>query len=137
MPHHLSRRRFIINLPKIRSVVADAGNPGGDDKLVLLRVQHEGASKSDPTNAGTDTRPSALADLGADARSYLKTQNAFLTTYNIELGYDYWTAGSLDTRPRECLTQVVTPYRGDSARNFSGGTPGRLPHWVFDYGAPG
>ncbi len=60
--------------------------------------------KSDHTNAGTDIRPSALADLGADARSYLETQNAFLTTYNIELGYDYWTAGSLDTRPRECLT---------------------------------
>jgi hypothetical protein len=54
----------------------------------------------DPTNTGTDTRPSALADLGANARSYLETQNAFLTTYNIELGYDYWTAGSLDTRPR-------------------------------------
>jgi hypothetical protein len=37
-------KRFIINLPKIRSVVgADAGNPRGDDKLVLLRVQHEGA----------------------------------------------------------------------------------------------
>jgi tRNA (guanine37-N1)-methyltransferase len=53
--------------------VADAGNPDGDDKLVLLRVQRE-------------------ADLGTDARSYLETQNAFLTTHNIELGYDYWTA---------------------------------------------
>jgi hypothetical protein len=42
--------------------------------------------------------PSALADLSADARSYLETQNAFLTTYDIELGYDYWTAGSFDTR---------------------------------------
>ena len=77
------------------------------------------------SNAGTDTWPSALADLSTDARSYLETQNAFLTTYNIELGYDYWTAGSLDTRPHECLTQVVTPYRGDFARNFSGGTPGK------------
>lgn len=36
--------RFIINLPKIRSVVADARNSNGGDKLVLLRVQHEGAS---------------------------------------------------------------------------------------------
>jgi hypothetical protein len=33
-----------MNLPKIRSVVADAEHPDGDDKLVLLRVQHEGAS---------------------------------------------------------------------------------------------
>ena len=41
-----------------------------------------------------DTRPSALADLSADARLYLEAQNASLTTYNIELGYDYWTAGS-------------------------------------------
>jgi hypothetical protein len=89
------------------------------------------------TNAGTDTRPSALADLSTDARSYLETQNASLTTYNIELGYYYWTAGSLDTRPRECLTQVVTHYRGDFARNFSGGTPGRLSHWIFSYGAFG
>ena len=82
--------------------------------------------------------PSALADLSADARSYLETQNAFLTTYNIELGYDTgllvrWT----DTRPRERLTQVVTPYRGYSARNFSGGTHGRLALWIFDYGASG
>lgn len=34
----------IVNLPKIRSVVADVEYPDGDDKLVLLRVQHEGAS---------------------------------------------------------------------------------------------
>ena len=44
MSSFLVDQRFIINLPKIRSVVADAGNPDGDDKLVLLRVQHEGAS---------------------------------------------------------------------------------------------
>ena len=50
--------------------------------------------RSYATNPGTDTWPSALADLSADARSYLETQNAYLTTYNIELGYDYWTAGS-------------------------------------------
>ena len=57
-------------------------------------------SSNDPENVGTDTRPSALADLSADARSYLETQDASLTTYDIELGYDYWTAGSLGTRVR-------------------------------------
>jgi len=58
--------------------------------VTVLRV------KNDPTLRilETDTWPSALADLSADARSYLETQNAYLTTYNIELGYDYWTAGS-------------------------------------------
>ena len=34
---------LIINLPKTRSVVADTEHPDGDNKLVLLRVQHEGA----------------------------------------------------------------------------------------------
>jgi hypothetical protein len=49
-PHHLvvltrtsPPSSAIINLPKIRSVVADVEYPDGDDKLVLLRVQHEGA----------------------------------------------------------------------------------------------
>ncbi len=80
--------------------------------------------------------PCALADLSADARSYLETQNASLRTYNVELGYDYWTAGSLDPHPRECLTQVVTP-RGDLTRDFPGGTPGWLSHWICECGAPG
>jgi hypothetical protein len=39
------------------------------------------------------------------------------------------------TRLREYLTQVTL--RGDPTRNFSRGTPGWLPHWVFDYGASG
>ena len=46
------------------------------------------------SNAGTNARPRASADLSPDARSYLEAQNASLTTYNVELGYDYWTAGS-------------------------------------------
>jgi hypothetical protein len=33
--------RSIINLPKVRSVVADPSNPHGD-RLVLLRVSEEG-----------------------------------------------------------------------------------------------
>ncbi|KAI0003748.1 Met-10+ like-protein-domain-containing protein [Russula compacta] len=69
-------RGVIINLPKIRSVIADTECPDGDNKLVLLRVQDE-------------------ADLNADARSYLKSQNASLITHNIELDYDYWTADEI------------------------------------------
>ena len=85
--------------------MADAEHPDGDDKLVLLRVQREGAPIDGLLSVILiDTRPSALADLSADARSYLEAQNASLTTYNIELGYDYWTAGSLVARLRECLT---------------------------------
>lgn len=102
---YVSFQSVIINLPKTRSVVADAEDPDGDDKLVLLRVQREGAPSDGLLSVILiDTRPSALADLSADARSYLEAQNATLTTYNIELGYDYWTAGSLVARPREFLT---------------------------------
>ncbi|KAI0257069.1 Met-10+ like-protein-domain-containing protein [Lactifluus subvellereus] len=67
---------LIVNLPKIRSVVVDTEFLGGDNKLVLLRVQHE-------------------ADLNVDARSYLKSQNASLTTHNIELDYAYWNADDI------------------------------------------
>ncbi|KAI0308271.1 Met-10+ like-protein-domain-containing protein [Multifurca ochricompacta] len=69
-------RGFIINVPKIRSIVSDSEYPGGDNKLVLLRVQNE-------------------ADLSTDAQSYLKSQNACFTTHNIELKYDYWTADEI------------------------------------------
>lgn len=104
----LALSSVIINLPKIRSVIADTECPNGDDKLVLLRVQDEGASMCplvkrpyeyyfcEASALSTDAWPSALADLNADARSYLKSQNASLITHNIELDYDYWTAGSLD-----------------------------------------
>ncbi|KAH9964263.1 Met-10+ like-protein-domain-containing protein [Russula dissimulans] len=69
-------RGAIINLPKVRSVVADPEYPEGEHKLVLLRVQHE-------------------VDLNAGARSYLESQNASLTTYNIELDYNYWTVDEI------------------------------------------
>ncbi|KAH9982981.1 Met-10+ like-protein-domain-containing protein [Lactifluus volemus] len=69
-------RGFIINLPRIRSVVPDAGSQNDNNKLVLLRVQHE-------------------ADLNAATLSYLKSQNASLTTHNIELDYDYWSADDI------------------------------------------
>ncbi|KAI0294928.1 Met-10+ like-protein-domain-containing protein [Russula brevipes] len=69
-------RGVIINLPKIRSVIADPKYPDSDNKLVLFRVQHE-------------------ADLSANARSYLISQEASLTKFNVELGYDYWTADEI------------------------------------------
>lgn len=107
----------IINLPKVRSVVADPEYPEGENKLVLLRVQHEGASRESsclPSYrcrvyaafdlSGTDTLPSVLVDLNADARSYLESHNASLTTYNIELDYDYWTVGSWEACLRERFT---------------------------------
>jgi hypothetical protein len=61
----------------------------------------------DPTNTGitgTHAQPSALADLNADVRSYLESKNASLTTYNIQLDYNYWKAGSFDVPLRECFS---------------------------------
>jgi hypothetical protein len=101
--------------------VADAENPDGDKKLVLLRIQHEGAPREciHPSPvlrpheyyfrgvsaiSGTYAQPSVLADLNADARAYLESQDASLTMYNIQLGYDYWSAGTLDASPRECFS---------------------------------
>ncbi|TFY72402.1 hypothetical protein EVG20_g571 [Dentipellis fragilis] len=67
-------KRSIMNLPKVRSVVSDPAD--SNDRLVLLRVQHE-------------------ADLSPEARTYLEHQNAVLTTYTLELDYDYWTADEI------------------------------------------
>lgn len=93
-------------------MVSDPEYPDDENRLVLLRVQREGASwrvlppPTRPTTQqilfswgvyfiGTYAQPSASADLNADARLYLESQNAYLTTYNIQLEYDYWKAGSL------------------------------------------
>lgn len=40
------------------------------------------------------------ADLTPEVRAYLKLQSAELTTYSLELDYDYWTAG-------KCVLWVV------------------------------
>ena len=56
---------------------------------------------------GTYAQPTVLADLNADARAYLESQDASLTMHNIQLGYDYWDAGSLDASPRGCFSYVV------------------------------
>ena len=105
-------------------MVSDPEHPDGENRLVLLRVQHEGASGEcfhPPlvprpseyyflgalTFSGTYAQPSALADLNADARLCLESQNASLTTYNIQLDYSYWKAGSLDVPLCECFSKSV------------------------------
>ncbi|KAH9046293.1 Met-10+ like-protein-domain-containing protein [Lactarius hengduanensis] len=76
LTHASCSRSFLINLRRVPSVIADTEHPRGDNKLVLFRVQQE-------------------ADLSTDARSYLTSQSAALTTHNIELTYDYWTADDI------------------------------------------
>lgn len=92
-------------------MVSDPEYPDNENRLVLLRVQREGAFWEcfhlplvpRPNQyyflgvyfSSAYTQPSASADLNADARLYLESQNASLTTYNIQLNYDYWKAGSL------------------------------------------
>lgn len=68
-------RGSIMNLPKVRSVVADPANPD-ENRLVLLRIQNE-------------------VDLSTDAKEFLQAQSADLTTYQLELNYDYWTADEI------------------------------------------
>ena len=102
-------------------MVPDPEFPDGENRLVLLRVQHEGASGECfhlplvhecyflgvSAFSSTHAQPSALADLSADARSYLESQKAYLTTYNIQLDYNYWKAGSLDVPLCDCFSKAV------------------------------
>ncbi|KIK87033.1 hypothetical protein PAXRUDRAFT_831869 [Paxillus rubicundulus Ve08.2h10] len=68
-------KRYIIDLPKIRSVIWD---PSGekDRRVVLLKVTEEAA-------------------LSPEARSFLKEQCADLTEHMVDLKYDYWTADEI------------------------------------------
>ncbi|KAI0046610.1 hypothetical protein FA95DRAFT_1582974 [Auriscalpium vulgare] len=75
-------RRSIINLPKVRSVV---GEHTDARKLVLLRVQREVPEL-------TVCKP---ADLTPEAKEYLLSKDAELTTYTLELDYNYWTADEI------------------------------------------
>ncbi|KAI0033995.1 Met-10+ like-protein-domain-containing protein [Vararia minispora EC-137] len=68
-------RKTVLDLPKIKSIVPDPGNPNGD-KLLLLRVQHE-------------------ADLTPEARGYLRAHGTTFTIYTLKLNYDYWTADDI------------------------------------------
>ncbi|EGO00870.1 hypothetical protein SERLA73DRAFT_121278 [Serpula lacrymans var. lacrymans S7.3] len=68
-------RGFLMDLPKIRSVVYDPSHPDGD-RLVLLRVSEEAA-------------------LTPDVSSFLKEVSNGLTTYTLTLDYDYWTADEI------------------------------------------
>ncbi|KAI0059504.1 hypothetical protein BV25DRAFT_1809070 [Artomyces pyxidatus] len=65
-------RKSIMNIPKLRNVVAE--QPG--ENLVLLRVQRE-------------------ADLLPEATSYLQFHAAALTTYDVKLDYNYWSADEI------------------------------------------
>ncbi|KAF9225543.1 hypothetical protein BS17DRAFT_873360 [Gyrodon lividus] len=68
-------KRYIIDLPKIRSVVWDPSG-GKDCRLILLKVTEEAA-------------------LSPEARSFLQEQCADLTEHTINLKYDYWTADEI------------------------------------------
>ncbi|TFY75680.1 hypothetical protein EWM64_g8333 [Hericium alpestre] len=74
-----------MNLPKVRSVVSNPTHEG--EKLVLLRVQHE-------------------------AKAYLADQNAELTSYTLELDYNYWTADEIlqAVLPEELLEESPTGF---------------------------
>ena len=79
-----------MDLPKIKSVVPNAQG----DRLLLLRVSNEG---TDPRIffiwlilTGQACKP---AELTPEAREYLKAESVELTTYTLELDYDYWSTG--------------------------------------------
>ncbi|KIJ66208.1 hypothetical protein HYDPIDRAFT_86188 [Hydnomerulius pinastri MD-312] len=68
-------KKYIIDLPKIRSVVYD---PSGarDRRIVLLKVTEEAA-------------------LSPEAQLFLQEQSADLAEHKIDLEYDYWTADEI------------------------------------------
>ncbi|KAF8560111.1 hypothetical protein OG21DRAFT_1492514 [Imleria badia] len=68
-------KRYIIDLPKIKSVVWDpSGNQ--DRRIILLKVKEE-------------------AVLTPEARLFLQEQRVELTQHKIDLDYDYWTADDI------------------------------------------
>ncbi|KAG9314128.1 Met-10+ like-protein-domain-containing protein [Chiua virens] len=70
-------KKYIIDLPKIKSVIWD---PSGvqDRRVVLLKVQEEAA-------------------LAPEARFFLQEQCADLVQHKIDLDYNYWTADEIIT----------------------------------------
>ncbi|KAF4612304.1 hypothetical protein D9613_004255 [Agrocybe pediades] len=63
---------YLMDLPKIRSVVSDPSQPDGD-RLVLLRVSDK-------------------ADIPQEAQQFLEKEAKAVVDYKIDLDYDYWTA---------------------------------------------
>ncbi|KAF9567773.1 hypothetical protein CPC08DRAFT_626229 [Agrocybe pediades] len=65
-------KNYLMDLPKIRSVVSDPSQPDGD-RLVLLRVSDK-------------------ADIPQEAQQFLEKEAKAVVDYKIDLDYDYWTA---------------------------------------------
>ncbi|KAF9245861.1 Met-10+ like-protein-domain-containing protein [Melanogaster broomeanus] len=93
-------KRYILDLPKTRSVVSD---PSGEKhhRLILLKIAEEAA-------------------LSQEARSFLQEQCADLAEHTIDLKYDYWTADE--------ILQSILPEElcGDSPTGFS--VTGHIAH---------
>lgn len=83
-----------MDLPKIRTVVHDPSQPDGD-RLVLLRMANKCTSRLTlnyfPINKSDGLcKP---ADIPPQAQEFLDKEARGLVDYQIELNYDYWTAG--------------------------------------------
>lgn len=90
-------------MPKIKSVVWD---PSGeqDHRVILLKVEEEGAICNSARKSTTDPFPCKLAALTPEARLFLQEQSVDLVKHQINLDYNYWTAGmqkwlTLDFQP--------------------------------------
>ncbi|KAM6498683.1 Met-10+ like domain containing protein [Amanita muscaria] len=68
-------KRAVIDLPKVRTVVPDPSNPGGD-RLLLLNASNE-------------------TDLSPETFQFLTHETNGLVSYTLELTYDYWTADEI------------------------------------------
>ncbi|TFK41832.1 S-adenosyl-L-methionine-dependent methyltransferase [Crucibulum laeve] len=68
-------KKFLMDLPKIRTVVPDPSNPQGD-RLVLLRMSDK-------------------ADLPPEAKEFLDNESTGLVNYTMELDYNYWNADEI------------------------------------------
>ncbi|KAI6136397.1 Met-10+ like-protein-domain-containing protein [Pisolithus sp. B1] len=85
-------RRYIMDVPKIRSVVWDPSGAQGQ-RLVLLKVPTE-------------------ASLSPEARIFLTEHSAELVDHTIRLNYDYWTADDIlqAVLPEELLSGSPTGF---------------------------
>lgn len=87
-----------MDLPKIRTVVSDPAQPDGD-RLVLLRMSEKGMDSYAILwhNAENTCKP---ADIPTEAQEFLDKEAKGLVQYNVDLDYDYWTAGA-------CVLQYI------------------------------
>ncbi|KAG2149671.1 Met-10+ like-protein-domain-containing protein [Suillus cothurnatus] len=67
-------KKFLMDLPKVRSVLRDPHNDL--ERLVLLNVSEDAA-------------------LSSEVRNFLQEQSATLVVHNLDLTYDYWTADEI------------------------------------------